>query len=143
MKRRCQQYGITLIELMIVVAIIGILAAIAYPSYQEYVRQSRRADATAALVQMAQTLERYFTVNHRYCTPGACATIPGFPTESPIDGNTKYYDVTYVTNGSPDTYTLSAAPKGVMTGDGCGTLTLTHTGDRARTGSLPEERCWR
>lgn len=140
--------GFTLIELMIVVAIIGVLAAIAYPSYQDSIAKSRRADAQASLLELAQFMERHYTTNSRYTT-GANDTRPALPfTESPKDGGNKFYDLSFNDAGlnaaqRRTQYTLRAVPKGAMAGDACGTLTLTHTGAKGRSGALALDQCWR
>ena len=44
-----RQRGLTLVELMVVVAVMAIIATIAYPIYTNQVQKSRRADAKVAL----------------------------------------------------------------------------------------------
>lgn len=123
--------GFTLMELMIVVAIIGILAAFAYPSYENSVKKSRRADAKGALDGFAQAMERYFTANNTYlgaATGGANTGAPAiYSTESPIDGSTKFYNLT-IQAATATTFTLRATPKNAQAGDGM--LEIDNTGAR-------------
>ncbi len=144
---RSSQQGVTLLELMIVVAVIGIIAAVAYPSYQEFLSESRRADAQATLMSFAGAMERHFTINDSYCgagttTSGTCANATGdptiFPTEAPLDGADKYYDLD-ITAATATSFTLQASPKNAQASDRCGNLTVTSTGARAATGGTD---CW-
>ncbi|WP_027707579.1 type IV pilin protein [Zooshikella ganghwensis] len=120
--------GFSLIELLIVIAIIGIIAAIAYPSYQDHVTRTRRADAQAALMQMSQAMERAYTEASPSAYPSSIADL-GFPTEAPLDGDTKFYDLA-VLSGSGTGYAIAASPKGAQAGDG--RLRYESTGRRCR-----------
>ena len=53
--------GFTLIEAMIVVALIGIIVALGYPSYRDQVIKSRRSDGMAALLELADRMERHYS----------------------------------------------------------------------------------
>ncbi len=136
--------GFTLVELMIVVAIVSILAAMAYPTYQDSVRKSRRADARAALVELAQFMERNYTDAHRYDLDraGAAINTAALPfQEAPKEGGTKFYDLALVV--AQNTFTLSAAPKNGQAADPCGTLSLDQAGVKdVAGGTLPKEDCW-
>lgn len=144
-----KQSGFTLIELMIVVAIVAILAGIAWPSYQNQVRTSNRSDAQGALLGLAQAMERHFTQNGTYAeaaTGGGDTGAPAiFPTESPLDGGNKTYNLR-ITAADATSYTLEAQPKGRQAGDG--NLQLTSSGqkawDRDNDGAFadPGDMCW-
>ncbi|MCR6662662.1 MAG: type IV pilin protein [Luteimonas sp.] len=129
--------GFTLIELMVTVAIVAILAAIAVPAYQDQVRKARRGQAKADLVELAQALERRHTINNSYA-----GALPY--TVSPKDpGTTARYNITPVNIGAgAQAFVLTAAPIGDQANDRCGTLTLSNTGAKTRTGSAPLSECW-
>ena len=141
--------GFTLLELLIVIAIVSILAVVAVPSYREYVRQSRRADAQGALMAFANAMERYYTEHNTYKGAGTdndkttgAPTI--FPTEAPLDGNTKYYDLK-INSADATSFVLHAVPKGAQAEDKCGTLTLDSLGNRGITGAdagVTAGDCW-
>lgn len=132
--------GFTLIELMMVVAVVAILAGIAYPSFMEQVRKGRRADGQAVLLESTQFMERFATENMRFdqSRAGVAVALPTYLTQAPKDGATKYYDI-QVQAVAADTYTLRAVPKGDHTGDACGTMTVTNTGQKAAA----RTDCWR
>lgn len=129
-----KQRGITLIELMIVVAIIGIIAAIAYPSYTQYVQRSNRSEAMNELVRVANMQEQFFADNRRYA---ADLTELGFPDVTALTENGLYQ--VQVTAATVRTFTLTATGQGVQATDQCVTMNIDQTG--AKTASA--QNCWR
>lgn len=134
------QYGFTLIEMMIVVAIVGILSAIAYPSYTEYVRRGHRADARAGLLQAQQYLERASTATGVYPT--------ALPSTLTWSGDAqKRYTIGFQAGNTNAAFTLVATRKspGPQAGDRCGDYTLTNTstqGNLNLSGGATVAECW-
>lgn len=137
--------GFTLIELMVVVAVVAILASIALPSYQDSVRKSRRAQAKADMVELAQRFERHHTVNNTYTTFWTAANVPVASRVSPTTaGAVVAYDLS-VQNLTANTFTLVATPRAGSSqaqDTRCGTLALTNTGLKTRSGSGALSDCW-
>ncbi|MET0856664.1 MAG: type IV pilin protein [Telluria sp.] len=128
------QSGVTLIELMVVLVIIGIISAIAYPSYTRHVLKSNRSNAQAMLMENAQFLERYYTVNNSYAGAAVVsAVVPKGATGTAIK-----YNVSFSVTPTAAVYTVQAVPANSQTGDACGTMTLAHTGAQTPTTG----RCW-
>ncbi len=142
--REAGQSGFTLIELMIVVAIIGILAAIAYPSYTEQVRRAKRSDATTALMQASQFLQRAYAAQSTFAVSDDMNKLlkdKGYGW-APIgaEESAKTYTITVSINDNGRSYELTAEP--AQTDPKCGSLTLTDTGLKGQTSGTTAD-CWK
>lgn len=108
--------GVTLIEVMVVVAIVGLLAAIAIPAYNDYITRSRRSDAFTALETVRAAQEMYRAEKGQYANlfsrlAGCSAGMAGNNYNlvlTPIDSDG---------NGTMDQYTIEAQPQARQTGD--------------------------
>lgn len=131
------QKGFTLVELMIVVAIVAILASIAYPSYTQYVIRGKRSEGRAALMDAAAKLERFYSDRSRYAT--ADNTFPAL-TNFSTTTETGQYNLSITTNGTYQSYLLTATP--TFEDTECGNLTFTQAGTRGRSGTGTVADCW-
>jgi type IV pilus assembly protein PilE len=130
--------GFTLIELLVVMAIVALLSMVAYPSYARHVARAQRAEATVALLEAAHFMERYYATASTYIG----ATLPDRLKHVPPSADDASARFTLSVGSSTATgYTLTATP---LRADDCGTLLLSNSGVRTRTGTgLSNDECWR
>jgi type IV pilus assembly protein PilE len=142
------QRGMTLIELMVVVAIVAIVFALAFPSYERYVVRTKRAVAQNALLQVADRQQQFFMDNKQFA---ANLTNLGFNANPLVvddqgsatvaTDDDAVYSVT-LSNVTQTTWTATAAPlQGQLSRDTeCGSLSITQAGTKASSGG--GANCW-
>ncbi len=142
------QNGVTLLELMIVVAIVAIVSAIAFPSYTQYVVNTKRTVATSALLQIADRQQQFFMDNKQYADDLTDLGFAANPLVLADNGNSTTSgnsDAAYsisVANVTATTYALTAAPlHGQASRDTyCANMTLDQAGTRGNSGGGAD--CW-
>ena len=128
--------GVTLMELLVVIAVVGILAAIAIPTYRSYGIRANRADAKTTLLAAAGTLERCFTRFNSYAAADGCTLV--FPI---VSGNNSY-SISAPTQTAV-AFSLTATPQGGQAADtGCANFTLDNANARGVTGTKTWQECW-
>jgi type IV pilus assembly protein PilE len=145
------QRGFTLVEILVVLAAVGILASIAYPTYGSYLVKGRRAEAQAALLELMQKQERYYTEHNTYVAFSADAAANPEQLFKWFSGSAAATSAYELSGKACPGQTLSRcielfAVPGTSRVDGhfrdgeCQTLTLDSEGAQGATGAAP--RCW-
>lgn len=129
------QQGITLIELMIVVAIIGIIAAFAIPGYNDSVRKGNRTEARAVVTEAAARQEKRFSQSFAYTQD---MTDLGYGANPFITENGRY---SVAATGTATTFTITATARGDQVDDNCDGFALDHLGQRTVTEGTVAD-CW-
>ena len=122
-KRSDNVRGMTLIELLIVVAIVGILAAIAGPAWNDQVIKSRRADARNTLLAAQIEQEQYRANNLTYATSMSAMGMGSF------DSTTRDYYRVEVVSADATSFLITATPNGNQASDStCNVFAVRQTG---------------
>jgi type IV pilus assembly protein PilE len=143
------QAGVTLMELMTVVAVVGILSMIAIPTYRAYTLRANRTDAKVALLSIVDALERCYTRNNSYVDNPPNAPCPA-ASSMPYLVTPQDYLIT-VNNAPPaphsgvnaQGFAVQAIPQGGQAEDTyCGNFTLDDANERGITGTGTASYCW-
>lgn len=124
--------GVTLIELMIVVAVVGILATIAYPSYQNHIRKAARSAAQSFMLDIANREQQLF-LDQRLFTETLGSGGLGMSPPQETNGRYTYAIDIDLPAGPPPCFTITAAAIGNQAVDG--DLTLDCKGSKTRNGT--------
>ena len=126
-------HGMTLVELIIVVAVVGILLATAVPGYRSYTLRVHRTEAIRMLLQASMCQERLIASSGKYDT-SRCIPV----------SQQQRYQLTYnIADANGRSYVATATPAGAQLNDPCGSLSLDQSGARGISApNINIEKCW-
>ena len=128
--------GVTLIELVVVVAILALLASIAVPSYRQYVLRSNRAEAKSALLTLAAAQEKFCLQNNPYTDELTDAPPSGLGLASTTQSGLYTIEVDAADD---EGFTATATATGTQTQDSrCAEFGIDQAGAR----TAPSADCW-
>ena len=130
--------GMTLVELLIVVAIVAILASAALPSWNSQVQKARRADARNTLIFVQVEQEKYRADNGSYASSMSALGLSTYNSAS-----RDYYNISIVSN-SETAFVASATPNtnGGQNNDLCGTFAVDQSGPNQSGVYASISDCW-
>lgn len=114
-------FGITLVELLVVMSIMSIIALASFPTYQTHLRESRRQDAIIGIRNMQLAVDSFINKN------STMPTASNFPAQDSPEG---LYTISY-SQQSSEIYQIQATAKAGNT----------QTNDTAKTASGATVNC--
>jgi type IV pilus assembly protein PilE len=137
---RARMRGMTLIELLTVVAVVAILSSIAVSSYRRYLVRTNRTEATGALLRIQVAQEKFFLQNNTYTNN---MTSLGVPATTPT-GNYSLGVAAGASANLATSFTATATPQArqASSDTDCQALTIDDRGQRGSTPKAPS-LCWK
>lgn len=152
------EFGFTLVELLVVVAIVGILTTVAIPAYQQSMFKGRRSVAQSGTMDLANRQEQFFLNNKTYTSDMSNLGYPaGLVFSSDGDSaialnggqsavastSIERIYIIKIDSASTTAFSASAVPQLDQANDTeCGTLTLSNVGARTESGTGSPTDCW-
>ena len=130
--------GMTLVELLIVVAIVSILASVVLPSWNSQIQKARRADARNTLIYVQVEQEKYRADTGSYAPSMSALGISNYNSTS-----RDYYNISIVSS-SKNAFVASATPNtnGGQDADLCGTFAVNQSGPDESGAYASVSDCW-
>ena|SRR5687768_3611987 len=136
--------GITLLELLVVLAVIGVLATLTVPAYQRHLVRVNRTEATVALYALAVAQERFHLRHGSYAAALAPQPPAGLGLATATEGGHYVLSIALASDGQSFIATASPSRDGSQASDSeCLAFSIDHRGRRAVSGAGDSAACWR
>ena len=136
--------GITLLELLVVLALIGIVTTLALPGYRHQMIRVHRTEAMIALLELQSAEEKYFLRHNVYTSDLSTAPPTGLGLATASSSNKYILSVAVAIDGQSFVATATPTPEGGQAADlECLAFSIDVRGRRAVSGTRDVRHCWK